>query len=88
MDTGMNREPPLLYSIDETKRLLGLGTTTIYALLKEGALESVKCGTRTLIKGSSVRQLAEQGHAPTPKTPPIRRGPRRRPGGDEPPAAA
>jgi len=77
MDTERAPEPPLLYSVEETKRLLGLGTTTIYQLLKDGALERVKCGTRTLIKGPSVRRLAEEGHTPKLKAPPIRRGPRR-----------
>jgi hypothetical protein len=64
MDTERAPEPPLLYSVEETKRLVGLGTTTIYQLLKDGALERVKCGTRTPI--------------PKPKAPPIRRGPRPR----------
>ena len=80
MDTERAPEPPLLYSVEETKRLLGLGTTTIYQLLKDGALERVKCGTRTLIKGPSVRRLAEEGHTPKPKAPPVRRGPRHRSG--------
>lgn len=35
----------------------GIGRTTIYKLIKEGKLEAVKLGSRTLILDSSVRTL-------------------------------
>lgn len=45
------------YSINETARALSLGRTSIYALIKEGRLETVKLGRRTLIKTVSIRRL-------------------------------
>ena len=46
-----------LHSISETARALGLGRTTIYALINQGRLETVKLGSRTLIKTSSILAL-------------------------------
>ena len=46
-----------LHSINETARALGLGRTTIYALINQGRLETVKLGSRTLVKTSSIMAL-------------------------------
>ena len=46
-----------LHSINETARALGLGRTTIYALINQGRLETVKFGSRTLVKTSSIMAL-------------------------------
>jgi excisionase family DNA binding protein len=46
-----------LHSISETARTLGLGRTTIYALINQGLLETVKLGSRTLVKTSSIMAL-------------------------------
>jgi excisionase family DNA binding protein len=48
---------PLALSINETAKALSLGRTSIYALIREGRLETVKLGRRTLIKVASVRRL-------------------------------
>ena len=50
----MNHEA-LTYRVDDAKRLLGLGTTKLYALIGTGVLDARKAGTRTLITGESLR---------------------------------
>jgi excisionase family DNA binding protein len=44
-------------SVKDAAKALGLGRTSIYALIKEGRLEVVKIGRRTLIKVASIRRL-------------------------------
>ena len=51
----------LLISISDTAKVLNLGRTSIYELIKTGKLETVKFGSRRLIKATSVRALVEQG---------------------------
>lgn len=46
-------------SVADVARVLGIGKTTIYSLLKEGDLTSFKIGRRTLIHASSVRELVD-----------------------------
>jgi excisionase family DNA binding protein len=50
---------PFTLSIKDTARLLGLGRTTIYRLIGDRQLETVKVGNRTLIKTASIRSLVE-----------------------------
>lgn len=50
---------PLAVSINDTAKALGLGRTSIYALISEGRLDSFKLGRRTLIKMESIRRLIE-----------------------------
>lgn len=50
---------PFTRSIKETAQLLSLGRSSIYRLIGEGRLETVKIGNRTLIKTASIRALAE-----------------------------
>ena len=50
---------PIFASINETARALSVGRTSVYLMLKEGRLESVKLGRRTLIKVESIRRLLE-----------------------------
>jgi len=52
---------PLLYSIPEgRKRLGGLGTTTIYDLIKRGELEKVNIGRRGFITAASIERYVER----------------------------
>ena len=54
------QEPPiLLLSINDAARTLSLGRTAIYALIKQGRLETVKLGRRTAVKTDSLRNLVE-----------------------------
>ncbi len=48
----------LLYSITETVEVLGVGRTTIYGLIGEGKLQTVKIGRRTLVTAESISRLA------------------------------
>lgn len=47
------------YSIKETAAALGVGRTSIYAMIGDGRLETFKVGRRTLIKADSVRRLVD-----------------------------
>lgn len=49
----------LTYSIKETAAALGVGRTSVYAMIGDGRLEIFKVGRRTLIKADSVRRLVE-----------------------------
>jgi excisionase family DNA binding protein len=50
---------PITASINDTARALGLGRTSIYALIREGRLETVKLGRRTLVRIASIRRLLD-----------------------------
>jgi excisionase family DNA binding protein len=44
-------------SIKETAKALGLGRTSIYAMIADGRLEAFKIGRRTLVRVESIRRL-------------------------------
>lgn len=50
---------PIATSISGAAKALSLGRTSIYALIKQGRLETVKVGRRTLVKTASIRKLIE-----------------------------
>ncbi len=50
---------PIATSINEAAKALSLGRTSIYALIREGRLEAVKLGRRTLIRVDSIRRLLD-----------------------------
>jgi excisionase family DNA binding protein len=53
---------PLAVSINDTAKALGLGRTSIYAMIADGRLEAFKLGRRTLVRMESIRRLvAKQG---------------------------
>jgi excisionase family DNA binding protein len=57
---------PILVSPKEAARLLNFGQTKIFALLKDGTLESTKIGYARRISVASIKALAKCGTAGTP----------------------
>lgn len=51
---------PITISINDAAKALGLGRTSIYALINEGRLETVKFGRRRLIKTETIRRLIDE----------------------------
>ena len=49
----------LTVTIESARNAVGIGTTTIYRLINEGKLSTVKIGRRTLVKTDSIRALVE-----------------------------
>ena len=58
----------LALSINDTAKALGIGRSSVYALLKSGRLDAIKIGRRTLLTTESVRRLAQTRHPPDPQT--------------------
>jgi excisionase family DNA binding protein len=52
----------ILASIPEAVRMLSVGRSTLYRLISDGKLETVKIGRRTLIRVDSIKALAAQGN--------------------------
>ena len=50
---------PITTSINDTAKALSLGRTSVYALIREGRLETVKLGRRTLVRIASIRRLLD-----------------------------
>lgn len=50
---------PITTTIDGAKAASGLGKTKIFELIRDGKLETVKVGRRTLVKTASLRRLLE-----------------------------
>jgi len=53
------RMKPVTISIKETTEALGIGRTTAYQLIRDGRLEVIKLGRRTLVKADSLRRLVD-----------------------------
>lgn len=47
----------LTTSINETAKVLGLGRTSVYLLIKDGRLDVVRIGRRTLVRVESIQRL-------------------------------
>lgn len=52
---------PLLVSVAGAAEALNLGRTSVYALINDGRLETVKLGRRTLVRVESIKRLAAEG---------------------------
>ena len=51
---------PVTISISGAAKALDLGRTSIYELINEGRLETIKIGRRRLIKTESIRRLVDE----------------------------
>jgi excisionase family DNA binding protein len=62
-----NAEEPLAYRVDDAKRVLGIGRTSVYKLISNGQLRAVKVAGRTVIDAASARSLIANApqHAPS-----------------------
>lgn len=47
----------LAYSINRSAKALGVGRSTIYKLIKNGEIDALKIGTRTLVTTASIARL-------------------------------
>lgn len=50
---------PIAVSVNSAARALGIGRSSIYGLLKDGKLDAIKIGRRTLLTTESIRKLAQ-----------------------------
>lgn len=51
---------PLAISIKDAAKALGLGRTSIYAMIADGRLEVFKVGRRTLVRMESILRLVSK----------------------------
>lgn len=49
----------LAISINDTAKALGVGRSSVYALLKAGRLDAIKIGRRTLLTTESIKRLSQ-----------------------------
>lgn len=50
---------PLLHSIQSSTQILGIGRSSLYGLIAEGKIYTVKIGRRTLIPDREIRRYVE-----------------------------
>tara|TARA_B100000315_G_C13998313_1_gene328964 strand:- start:169 stop:378 length:210 start_codon:yes stop_codon:yes gene_type:complete len=56
----------LLLPVEETAKILGIGRSTTWGLIKTGDLETRHIGRRRLVTMESIRRVASQGANPNP----------------------
>lgn len=56
----MTSLPPVLCSVADAARALGIGKTKTYSLISEQLLDTVSIGSRRLVTVESIRRLVEQ----------------------------
>lgn len=59
MQTSTTDPKPLLVNCQTAQHLLGVRNTKFWALVKAGAVETVKLGDRTMVRYASLERLAE-----------------------------
>lgn len=57
----MRPNEPLAYRVNEFCRVVGLGRTTVYALIADGTLATVKIGGRRLVPRDAALALLSKG---------------------------
>jgi len=61
MDYTNHTVEPITLTVAETRKVSGLGTTTIYELIKQRKLKSVCIGRRRLVEYASLKTLLASG---------------------------
>lgn len=56
----MTNLPPVLCSVSDAARALGIGKTKTYSLISEQLLDTVTIGSRRLVTVESIRRLVEK----------------------------
>ncbi len=56
-------EEPLLISVPEAARLLGVGTTFGWTMVRRGEMPTVKLGRRVLVPRTAIERLADAARA-------------------------
>lgn len=51
---------PLAHPISDAARMLGIGRTKLYELVDEGALRTIRLGSRRLVPDSELRRLIDE----------------------------
>ena len=52
--------PPLLVSINEAARIVGLGRSKFYTIIKQNELRLIKVGARSLVAMSDLQRFVEE----------------------------
>ncbi len=68
------RNIPLLVSVPEAARLLGIGTTFGWTLVRSGQMPTIKLGRRVLVPRAAVEQLACGENADQDRQEPVNAG--------------
>ncbi len=63
-DRGDSDSQPLLLSVGQAARLLGVGTTLCWEMVHSGQLPSIRLGRRVLIPRAAVERLAHISEIP------------------------
>ncbi len=56
-----NQEKPRAFSVPEAAHMCGVSRATLYRLLKEGKITSIKIGNRRLIRDDQINALLAGG---------------------------
>jgi len=59
MSADLDNISPITITVEQARKLSGLGTTTIFKLLRKGILKRVKVGRKTLIWFDSLQALLQ-----------------------------
>jgi len=65
MAISPNDLEPLAVTVKSACRLLDVGDTTIWAMIKDGRLKGFKIGGKRLIEYASLKALISEGQAPS-----------------------
>jgi excisionase family DNA binding protein len=60
VEDGRPQMQALSTTVKGAADMLGIGRTTVYSLINEKKLQTIKIGRRTLVKTESIRALVDQ----------------------------